>query len=158
MKEKVLDTLFEHCSYRAYLDKPVEEEKLHQIIRAIQSAPNWVNIQHTSIVAIKDTTHRKKLAELCGGQKQIAQAPVFLVFCADYYKTALACKKYGQDLEEIIKNKDHLLVAAHEVGMSAQVWICGKCFLNLANTMRGKPNQAIQNFISSMPQNLLIYG
>ena len=89
----VMDTLLSHRSIRAYADRPVEDETLDQIIRAVQAAPNWVNLQHVSIIAVKDPDRRKKFADLCGGQEHIIQAPVFLVFCADFYRTWLACRE-----------------------------------------------------------------
>ena len=93
----VMDTLLSHRSIRAYADRPVEDETLDQIIRAVQAAPNWVNLQHVSIIAVKDPDRRKKFADLCGGQEHIIQAPVFLVFCADFYRTWLACRETNQE-------------------------------------------------------------
>lgn len=36
--------------------------------------------------AIKDAERRKMFSGLCGDQPHIAEAPVFLVFCADYHR------------------------------------------------------------------------
>lgn len=115
---EVINTLLSHRSIRSYLDKPVEEEILDQIIKAIQAAPNWVNIQHVSIIAIKETERRKKFAQLCGNQNYIAEAPVFLVFCADYYRTWLACKTNSQPFNEIVSQIDNMIVGANEVGIA----------------------------------------
>lgn len=115
---EVMKTLFNHRSIRSYVDIPVEEEVLNQIIKAVQAAPNWVNIQHVSIVAIKEPERRKKFAQLCGNQKYIAEAPVFLVFCADYYRTWLACKINGQPFEKIVSHIDNIIVGANEVGIA----------------------------------------
>lgn len=115
---EVMNTLLSHRSIRAYADKPVEEEVLDQIIRAVQAAPTWVNLQHVSIVAVKDPERRKKFAALCGEQGHIAQAPVFLVFCADFYRTWLACKESNPNFDAITGNIDNLLVSAHEVGIA----------------------------------------
>lgn len=115
---ELIKTMLEHRSIRSYLDKPVEEELLAQIIQSVQNAPNWVNMQHTTIIVIRDEECRKKLSELCGNQKYIAEAPIFLVFCADYYRTELACKKYGEDMNQIMGDIDNVIVAAHEVGIA----------------------------------------
>ena len=88
----VMKSLLSHRSIRSYQDKPVSEEDLTQIIQAVQAAPNWVNVQLVSVIAIKDAERRNHLSVLCGNQKHIAEAPVFLVFCADYYRTWLACR------------------------------------------------------------------
>lgn len=114
----VMKTLLSHQSIRTYKEQPVEEEILDQIIKAVQAAPNWVNLQHVSIIAIKDTMRRKKFAELCGRQTHIAQAPVFLIFCADFYRTWLACQKADVSFDETVSQIDNLLVGANEVGIA----------------------------------------
>lgn len=57
-------------------------------------------------------------ARLSGGQAHIAQAPVFLVFCADFYRTYLACKKKGQEFDSVVSQIDNLIVGANEVGIA----------------------------------------
>lgn len=115
---EVMNALLSHRSIRAYADKPVEEEILSQIIQAVQAAPNWVNLQHVSIIAVKDPERRKKFATLCGEQEHIAQAPVFLVFCADFYRTWPACRETNQDFQQITGQIDNLIVGANEVGIA----------------------------------------
>lgn len=115
---EVLRTLMAHRSIRSYQDKPVPEETLDQIIRAVQAAPNWVNLQLVSIIAIKDSERRKYLSALCGNQKHVAEAPVFLVFCADYYRAHLALRQKGQSLDAVLEDIDPTLVGAHEAGIS----------------------------------------
>lgn len=115
---EVIKSLLSHRSIRVYQDKAVEEDVLDQIIKAVQAAPNWVNLQHVSIIAIKDKERREMFSELCGNQKQIAQAPVFLIFCADFYRTWLACQYNGQAFEETVSQIDNLIVGANEVGIA----------------------------------------
>ena len=115
---EVINTLLSHRSIRDYLNKPVEEEVLDKIIKAVQSAPNWCNIQHVSIIAVKDEERRRKFAKLCGNQKHIAKAPVFLVFCADYYRTWLACQMNNQSMDEVMNKIDNVIVGANEVGIA----------------------------------------
>ena len=86
---KVIDSMLAHRSIRSYTDRTVSDEDLNSIIRAVQAAPNWVNLQLVSIIAVKNTDHRRRLAELCGNQVHIAEAPVFLVFCTDYHSCLL---------------------------------------------------------------------
>lgn len=114
----MIKTLLNHCSIRAYKDRPVPDEVLDQIVRAVQAAPNWVNLQHVSVIAMKDPERRREFAALCGDQQHIAQAPVFLVFCADFYRTFLACQVKGQAFDEVTEQIDNLIVGAHEVGIA----------------------------------------
>ena len=115
---QVLQSLMAHRSIRAYTNEPVPEEYLDRIIRAAQAAPNWVNLQLVSIVAVKDAERRKRFAELCDNQRHVAEAPVFLVFCADYHRAALACARNGQTLDAVLEDIDTVIVGAHEVGIA----------------------------------------
>lgn len=115
---EVMNVLLSHRSIRAYTEDQVSEDVLDQILRAVQAAPNWVNMQHVSIIAVKDQERREKFSTLCGGQKQIAQAPVFWVFCADFYRTWLACAQDEQGFDKVVNQTDNLIVGANEVGIA----------------------------------------
>ncbi len=39
------------------------------------------------------------------------------MFCADYYRTGLACRKRGQRIDAVLRQENPLIVGAHEVGM-----------------------------------------
>ena len=126
-----------HRSIRSYTDRTVSDEDLNSIIRAVQAAPNWVNLQLVSIIAVKNTDHRRRLAELCGNQVHIAEAPVFLVFCTDYHRVALACHKKEQTLDEVMQDIDTLLVGAHEVGIALEAAIVAAESLGLGTVPIG---------------------
>lgn len=114
----VIDTLLAHRSIRCYQDKPVAQEDLNRIIDAVQAAPNWVNFQLVSVIVVKDPDRRKRFAALCGHQRHVAQAPVFLVFCADYHRASVACARHDQTLDDVLEDIDTLIVGAHEVGIA----------------------------------------
>lgn len=82
-----MKTLLSHRSIRKYQNRPIEKEILDEILKAVQAASNWVNLQHISVIVVQEQQRRKKFAELCGGQKHIAQAPVF--WCSAQTFTAL---------------------------------------------------------------------
>lgn len=114
---KVIETLLSHRSFRSYLEKDVDEDQLVQIIQAVQAAPSWINGQQVSVIAVKDVNRKQKLAELCGGQKHIEQAPVFLVFCADFHRAYISSQMEEQPLH-VTDNIDTLLVGATDVGIA----------------------------------------
>src|SRR5690606_5170090 len=58
-----------------------------------------------------------RLAELCGNQKHIEEAPVFLVFCADFYRTYLACEMEGTQINTT-EDIDTLIVGVTDVGIA----------------------------------------
>lgn len=114
---EVIRTMQAHRSYRSYLDKQVDESQLEQIIQCVQAAPSWINGQQVSIIAVKEPERKQKLAMLCGNQKYVEEAPVFLVFCLDFYRAYLASQMEGT-LFDISNNIDTLLVGATDVGIA----------------------------------------
>ena len=137
----VINSLSAHRSIRAYRPEPVPQEYLNQVVRAVQAAPNWVNVQLVSVIAVKDAERRKRFAALCGNQQHIAEAPVFLVFCADYYRTHLACAQHGQSLEGILEDLDTVIVGTHEVGIAVGTAVAAAESLGLGSVVIGDIRQ-----------------
>ncbi|RRQ29535.1 NADPH-dependent oxidoreductase [Rhodococcus sp. Eu-32] len=78
-----LDVLLRHHSVRNFSPEPIDTATLETIAAAAQSAPTSSNLQAWSVVAVRETARKSRLASLAGDQGFIAQAPVFLVFVAD---------------------------------------------------------------------------
>jgi FMN reductase [NAD(P)H] len=120
---QVLDTIFKHRSIRKYKNQPLEEEKLQLIIKAAQAAPSWCNGEQVSIIVIKEQSLKEKIRDLCWKQPFISECPVFLVFCADFYRVSIAFEKAGktkEDFEKYMSNIDTLITGSHDVGISMQ--------------------------------------
>ena len=118
-----LELLFKHKSIRKYKNQPLEDEKLHLIIKAAQAAPTWCNGQQVSIIAIKDQSRKEVFEKLCWGQKYISGCSVFLIFCADFYRVSLAYEKEGKTKESFDKYMSHidtLVIGSHDVGICIQ--------------------------------------
>lgn len=114
---QVIETLLSHRSIRSYQNKDVPEVLLEQIYKGIQSAPTSINGQQLSVIVIKDQTKKERIAELCGGQAWIAQAPVFLLFVADYHRAKLAAKK-NHEVLAITDSLEAIMVSAVDVGLA----------------------------------------
>jgi FMN reductase [NAD(P)H] len=114
---ETLRNLNAHRSIRAYKDEPVSEEMLDALLTAVQRAPTSINGQGVSVVVVRDGAKRARIAELAGGQPYIAQAPVFLCFVMDYYKTQLACHRKG--VEQVShRTLEAMLAGATDVGIA----------------------------------------
>lgn len=133
---EVINTLLSHRSFRSFKDKEVDEQQLELIIKAVQSAPSWINGQHVSVIAVQDAERKKKLAELCGGQRHVDEAPVFLVFCADFYRAYLASQMEKTPLH-VSDNIDTLLVGATDVGIALEAAITASESLGLGTVAIG---------------------
>lgn len=115
----VLTTLLSHRSVRAYLDKPVPDEWLTQIIAAAQSAATSSNLQAWSVIAVRDEARKARMAELADNQAYIAKAPIFLVWCADLSRV----KRIAQGKRQELAGADYLeafLLAVVDASLAAQ--------------------------------------
>lgn len=81
-----LQLLMRRASCRSYSDRPVPPEILQQVLDAGIHAPTAGNLQPYSIIKIESPETRQRLAELCGRQSFVAEAPVNLLFCIDWHR------------------------------------------------------------------------
>jgi nitroreductase len=77
----VLETIRKRRSIRSYLDKPVEQEKLDQILEAARLSPSAVNFQPWSFIVVKDPAWKERLRKAYP-RTWLAKAPVIIVTCA----------------------------------------------------------------------------
>ncbi|MBU8904978.1 NADPH-dependent oxidoreductase [Desertibacillus haloalkaliphilus] len=114
---EVIRTLTNHRSIRTFTDKQVQEQDIDAIVKAAQAAPSWVNGQQVTIISVTDEQKKQKLSELVGHQASVAQAPLFFVFCADFYRTSIASDIENEPLHAVC-DIDSLLVGATDVGLA----------------------------------------
>ena len=76
--------LFDRRSVRVYEDRPIGAEEKRLILEAALQAPTAGNMTLYTILDITDPAIKAQLAESCDHQPFIAQAPMVLIFCADY--------------------------------------------------------------------------
>ena len=118
MTNPSFDLIHCHGSVRKYKPDPVSAETIEELVVAGQRASTSSNLQMTSVVAVTDAATRARLSELCGGQAHIAQAPVFLAWCADLNRLDRACELRG--IEQVTDYVENFLVAAVDVAIAAQ--------------------------------------
>jgi FMN reductase [NAD(P)H] len=106
-----------HRSERSYKSDPIPDEVLDSIIESAHLAPTSKNSQQVSIVVVKDAEHRRRIAEIAGGQPWIADAPVFLAFIADLYKTRLGLEKVGVQ-QQTQHSLEAIVAATTDVGIA----------------------------------------
>ena len=118
MTTPTIELIHRHGSVRHYKPDPVPAEMIEAIVAAAQRSSTSSNLQMMSVVAVTDAHKRARLVELCGDQEHIAQAPVFLAWCADLYRLNRACELRGyRQISEYVEN---FLVAAVDVAIAAQ--------------------------------------
>lgn len=122
---EVFECILTRRSIRKYKDKPVEWDKVVNILEAGRVAPSAGNLMNIKFIVIKDEEIRKKLAEAALGQKWMIKAPIHIVVCSEPEKTK---RFYGirgerlytiQDCAAAIEN---MLLTAHSLGLGA-CWV-----------------------------------
>jgi nitroreductase len=66
-------------SIRSYKDHPVPQEALERVLEATRIAPSGSNKQPWKFYMVTDAAKRRRVAEACGGQTWIAEAPLVVV-------------------------------------------------------------------------------
>ncbi|GAA5233242.1 NADPH-dependent oxidoreductase [Verticiella sediminum] len=94
-----LDVLMAHRSVRRFTDAPVSDETLATLVAAAQSASTSSNLQLWSVVAVRDPARKARLAGFCGNQRHIVEAPLFLVWLADFARLRQLAEDHGKPLD-----------------------------------------------------------
>lgn len=107
-----------HRSIRKFTDEPIGDEMVEQIIRAGLSAATSSNLQGTTVIRVRDTEKRARIAEVAGGQAYIESAAAFFVWCADLHRSATACEMRGGTFSSGMT--EHFIIATVDVALAAQ--------------------------------------
>ena len=112
--------IWERCSVRKYSERPVEEEKLQQVLEAAQAAPTAVNYQPQRILVLRSREAQEKLQ---GCMKFRFGQPLTLLICYDSrvsWKRGYDGREFGETDAALVTT--HVMLQAQELGLST-VWI-----------------------------------
>ena len=144
--------MYAHASARQYKPDPVPNEWLESIVAAGQRASTSSNLQAYSVIAVTNTQTRATLAHLCGDQEHIAQAPLFLAFCADLSRLNHAAELRhhpfaSQPLEHFLIAAVDAALMAQNVALAAESLGLGICYIG---SLRNNPPEVKQ--LLGLPQ------
>ena len=112
-----MNSIFHRISVRKYEDKPVEKEKIMQILKAGMQAPSACNQQPWEFYIVEDPEILEELSETTPYAKLTAKAPVVIVTA---YRKECTVPEYAQiDLSICMEN---MWLATDEVGLGG-VWM-----------------------------------
>lgn len=103
-----------HRSIRHFTDEPISEAQREAIINSARATSSSSFLQCSSIIRITDKALRDELVTLTGGQKHVAKAAEFWVFCADFNRHLQICPDAQLGLAE------QLLLGVVDTAMMAQ--------------------------------------
>ncbi len=117
----VIEAIKTRRSVRSYQDKPVEPDKLEQILEAARLAPSACNSQEWKFIVVQDAQTRHALVQVCCDQAFIARAPVVIAACSTNPSRLMASGQPTSAVDLAIA-VDHMTLAAVELGLGT-CWI-----------------------------------
>jgi len=115
------DVVKNRYSTRAYQDRPVEEEKIFQVIEAARLAPSASNRQEWRFIVVRDLEKRQALGDIAHKQAFIGQAPVVIAACAATDDHMMSCGQPCYPIDVAIA-LEHISLAAVALGLGT-CWI-----------------------------------
>jgi len=120
-------------SIRKYSNKPVEDEKIIQLLEGARLAPSGSNTQPWHFIVVKSEVTRQKLAKVSHNQEWMLSAPVFIVCVADIHcrvkedeGISLDENSPQQELKQIIRDTsiavEHIVLEADSQGLGS-CWV-----------------------------------
>lgn len=114
---EIHELLANHSSVRAFAPGELSDEVVRASVAAAQSASTSSHVQAYSLLRVRAADERARLAELCGGQAQVADAGAFFAVCADQRRHRLAAELCGRPY---CPNLETFLVAVIDASLFAQ--------------------------------------
>ncbi|HHX8576121.1 TPA: nitroreductase family protein [Vibrio alginolyticus] len=143
----VISQLKNRKSVRSFSNGSVSEEHLIEIFEAAQQAPTSINAQQITLVYTRDKEIIKKIADLAGGQTQVASADVFVTIVIDFNRTKIASKLGGKE-QVIHATAEGLVVGAGDAGIMLNALQTAANSLGYGSTaiggIRNNPNAMIE--------------
>ncbi|MDA3812743.1 MAG: nitroreductase family protein [Candidatus Cloacimonetes bacterium] len=117
----LLNCIKERYSVRKFQDKVIEHEKMDVLLKAAQLAPSAKNTLPCKFVVIRNEEKRKKLTDICKGQKFVSQAPITIAICANNIDYTMTCGQKAYTIDAAIA-AEHIVLQATEMGLGT-CWI-----------------------------------
>lgn len=124
-----LECIKTRLSIREFKDKPVEFEKIANIIEAANSAPSAGNLQDWKFILVTEEKNRRAVSDACEQQVWMDSAPVHLVICSEPVRMQ---RLYGKRGEEVY-SAQNAAAATQNVLLAAQAQGLGACWVGAFN-------------------------
>lgn len=155
--------LYQRKSVRAFSDEAITKEERKLILNSALQAPTAGNMGLYSIIDVQDQSLKDVLAKRCDNQPFIAQAPLVLMFLADYQKWFDMFKEYGLDVPalseaDLLLAAQDCIIAAQNAVVAAESLGIGSCYIGdiLENFEENKATFNLPKY--AVPMVLLVFG
>ncbi len=135
----VFEAIRRRRSVRSFEDRPVEQQKLQQVLDAARRAPSAKNRQDWRFVVAQDEELRRRLMEAAHNQDFVGQAPVVLAACGIGTDYTMTCGQPAY-LVDVSIALDHITLAARALGLGT-CWV-GRFKQNQVKEILDIPDEA----------------
>lgn len=119
-----------HRSVRKFTDQPLTAAQREAILAGAQAASSSSFLQCSSVIRISDPALREQLVALSGGQKYVASAAEFWVFCADFNRNQQICPQAELGLaEQLLLGCIDTALMGQNAMLAAESLGLGGCFI-----------------------------
>ena len=116
-----INAIFTRRSTRQFIDRPIEPEKLYQILEAAMSGPSCVNARDWSFVVVTEKDTLEKMAEANGEPaRPLKNAAAGILICGDLERAFRFAKDYWVIDGAIAA--ENICLCAHALGIGS-VWL-----------------------------------
>lgn len=136
----MLESIRTRRSVRRYLPKPVEAEKIQELLKAAFFAPTAKNLRQTEFILIQDRTTAAKLALATAYSALVERAPLVIAIC---YNTTKA-RRFQEDCA----------IAAAHIYLEATAQGLGACYVQIAEGTEAQagPPEAYVKKLLALPE------
>lgn len=116
MMNATITQLMNRRSIRNFTGETINEQHLETILKAAQQAPTSINGQQISLVVTRSKEKIAAIADISGGQPQVASADVFITVVVDFHRPKTALESV--DVEQVIhQSAEGMMVGAVDAGI-----------------------------------------
>ena len=163
MENRTIKELFSRKSVRVFSDEKITEKEKRLILEAAIQAPTAGNMSLFSILDIQSKEMKDTLAKSCDNQNFIAEAPLVLIFLADYQRWCDVLESYEMTIPpmgqgDLFLAMEDCLIAAQNAVVAAESMGIGSCYIGdiLENY---EDNQKLLNLPKYvLPVSMLVLG
>ena len=117
---EMLKAILERRSHRSFLDKPVSEEMLTNLLKAGMFAPSAMNSQPVEFLIMKDDEKRAKVTELVSTWGMLKTAPLGILVLSNASNYRASTKEFV--VQDCAASTQNILLAAQAQGLGG-VWL-----------------------------------
>jgi nitroreductase len=116
----MLKPILERRSHRSFIDKPVPEDVLKNLLKAGMFAPSAMNSQPCEFLIMKDEEKRTKVSELMGVWSMLRTAPLGILVLMNTSSYRASTKEFI--VQDCAAATENILLAAQAQGLGG-VWL-----------------------------------